>query len=289
MAKPIVFFQITASLPPPLIENQPSIHKLPLTVIIKILCALNPEELIKSCRRVCRLRHQISDQVPCKFMMPKAYWEPNKNINPQTMNSVEHQLGWARVKKYRKVFAGQPKQTPPVPFEVPKILSTAKDNGEFDSFGTSRPPFFILTNGNYPLTYDGIRKISIMVFKYNYSKKDLDRVNTIDHLHYQKQFLRDVQPVFCEDLLMMRLTWADTRNGEVLGETIQGLIVQYTTGDIIADSEKPNVFPFPKKLLEAFRQYPFPIDLKKTKTEWTVSLATPSEMVSLQYDLDLKP
>jgi hypothetical protein len=222
-------------------------------------------------------------------MMPKEYWKPDKNIGPQTMDSVHHQLGWARVKKFRKVFAGQPKQTPPVYFEIPKILSTVKDNGEFDSFGTSRPPFFILTNGNYPLTYDGIREISIMVFKYNASKKDLDMVNTINHLHGRKQFLRDVQPVVCEDLLMMRLTWANTRNGEALGKTIQGLIVQYTTGDIIADSEKPNDFPFSKELLEAFRQYPSLIDLKKTKTDWTVRLARHSEIVSLKYELNTSP
>lgn len=292
MTKPIIGFKITEAIPSPILLDRPFIHaKLPRDLIFKIFSLLNPQELRKSCRGVCRLWHEISDQVPCKVIMPEQYGKREKNFCLETMDTVRNQVSFARVRKFRKVFAQKPTQTRPSPFEIPKdkIFCGFKDHGSFDSFVNTCPTFRIATNGNYPLTYDGIRKIYIKIFKFDQSKQDWDEVQTIDYLHRQKKFLRDVQSLVCEDLLVMCFKWSDTRQGEVSEERFQCLMVQYSTGDIIVDSERPDHFPLSKKLLTAFEKYPFLIDFTKTKRAYIISLANPSEMSFLKYRLDLEP
>ncbi|MBS0648890.1 MAG: F-box protein [Verrucomicrobia bacterium] len=292
MTKPIMGFKITAPTPSPATANLPFIHaKLPLDLMIKIFCLLNLEDLRISCRGVCRLWCDISNQVPCKISMPKHYGEPDKNFSLAAVDSVRHQVDWARVRKFRKVFAQKPQRTPPSPFKIPpdQMFCHLKDNGSFDSFANICPPFLLVTNGNYSLTHDGLRKIYIKILKYNAANQGWDEVNTIHYSHLQKKFLREVQSLLCEDLLMMRFKWTDTRTGEASEERIQCLMVQYSTGDIILDSERTEGFPFSKEPLAAFEHYPALIEMTKTKTEWTVTLANFSEKISLNYGLDITP
>jgi hypothetical protein len=286
MTKPIMGFRITSPIPNPIHANEPFIHRsLPTVLIIKILCALNPEVLIKSCRGVCRLWHEIADQVPSKFWMPKEYWAPANSLSPAALDTVQQRLVAAKVRKLRKVFDQKPVRTRPSPFEIPtdQAFCWFKYHGFFDSFANSCSPLLIVTEGNYPPTYDGIRKTYIKVFKSNELTQDWDPVNTIECSHREEKFLRNVNSILCEDFLMLCFRWADTRSGEASALSAQCLIVQYVTGYIIVDSELPNQFSFSEKFLAAVKRYPFLIGFKRTRTGWVVNLANNSEMISLKY------
>lgn len=286
MANPIVDFRITSPIPNPSRANEPFIHRtLPSVLIVKILCALNPQELIQSCRGVCRLWHEIADQVPSKFMMPMQYWEPVNNLSPEAHDTVRQKLVSAKVRKFRKVFDQKPVRTRPSPFEIPtdQVFCKICNHGFFDSFANSCPPLLIITEGNYPPTYDGLRKIYIKVFKSNELAKNWNPVSTIEYSHRENKFLRNVNSFLCEDFLMLCFRWGDTRSGEASAVSAQCLVVEYFTGHLIVDSQQPHQFSFSDKFLAAVKQYPFLIDFKRMRTGWIVNMANHSEMISLKY------
>jgi len=282
------------------ISGRGAFTQIPAELIFKILCLLDYNTLIKSCRGVCKRWEQVVKLIPAKILIPQGYWRPEdlfteeERWTQKVLLFAAERLAWGNCRRYKKALSQEPVQRE---FFVPERESSLQEN------------LFDLGSGEAPDRYFHLIKGLVVRIEANFPKvpavyqcfyievwKEKEPITRMKFQTPEGFALKEVQYLLYDDLLIARILWSQNHQ-----ETVQMILCQYTTSTCFFNSREFNRDnpDFPPALLKICREFSTLLFLKielisdNGKFNKVLCLGLEDKASQrirvLQYNLDVSP